>query len=262
MPSNVAGRTCRLFWCYECRSATRIISSPSSEVFCPRCSGRFLLEIDFPRPALSPEVISLPCIRFHPSRSQNAFDNLPRRRLPTPPIPTPPMERSIPPTVTTEDYFTGPNLNNLIEELTQNDRPGPPPAPPSTIAAMPTVLVSEAHLTDGSQCPVCKEEFELGEEAREMPCKHVYHSDCIVPWLSIHNSCPVCRFQLPGGRDGSRNQDGNVEREPNRPRWNPFALLRPRRDYGSGNDEGDDDLMVLRTFVLVSVCFAVVSFLI
>uniref|UniRef100_A0A2N9J6G8 RING-type E3 ubiquitin transferase n=1 Tax=Fagus sylvatica TaxID=28930 RepID=A0A2N9J6G8_FAGSY len=51
----------------------------------------------------------------------------------------------------------------------------------------------------------------LGAEAKQMPCKHKFHSDCILPWLELHSSCPVCRFQLPAdetkrdSEDGSRN---------------------------------------------------------
>ncbi|XP_074306057.1 E3 ubiquitin-protein ligase RZF1-like [Silene latifolia] len=76
-------------------------------------------------------------------------------------------------------------------------QPGPPPAPEEAIKALPTVKLSKAHVAKGSlHCPVCKEELEIGTEVRVLPRKHLYHSDCILPWLRLHNSCPVCRMKL------------------------------------------------------------------
>ena len=45
----------------------------------------------------------------------------------------------------------------------------------------------------------CREDLQVGEEVQIMPCNsnHVYHADCLAPWLKAHNSCPVCRFELP-----------------------------------------------------------------
>uniref|UniRef100_A0A803TJJ8 E3 ubiquitin-protein ligase RNF181 n=1 Tax=Anolis carolinensis TaxID=28377 RepID=A0A803TJJ8_ANOCA len=49
----------------------------------------------------------------------------------------------------------------------------------------------------GLKCPVCLLEFEEGEVARRMPCQHLFHSGCLLPWLGKTNSCPLCRHELP-----------------------------------------------------------------
>ncbi|KAL2896982.1 hypothetical protein RDABS01_038766 [Bienertia sinuspersici] len=46
-------------------------------------------------------------------------------------------------------------------------------------------------------CSICKEDFVVNEEIRKLGCNHLYHFDCITPWLQINNTCPVCRFELP-----------------------------------------------------------------
>ena len=45
-------------------------------------------------------------------------------------------------------------------------------------------------------CP-CRDELQVDERVRVMPCNHVYHPPCLAPWLAVHNSCPVCRHELP-----------------------------------------------------------------
>lgn len=108
--------------------------------------------------------------------------------------------RPLPPSVS--EFLLGSGFDRLLEQLSQIELNGVgrfehPPASKSAIEAMPTIEIGDGHISTHSHCAVCKEEFELGSEAREMPCKHIYHSDCILPWLSLRNSCPVCRHELP-----------------------------------------------------------------
>ncbi|XP_076892161.1 E3 ubiquitin-protein ligase RZF1-like [Bidens hawaiensis] len=113
------------------------------------------------------------------------------------------------------NYYAGNELNQLIEELTQNNLPGPPPAPDSAINALPNVKITQTHiLNDSESCAVCMEDFKVGGEAKELPCKHIFHSNCIVPWLRLHNSCPICRNELPVPTittDGSDSSDGGMD---------------------------------------------------
>ncbi|XP_051187481.1 E3 ubiquitin-protein ligase RING1-like [Lolium perenne] len=99
------------------------------------------------------------------------------------------------------DYFVGPGLEQLIEQLAENDpnRYGTPPAAKSALSTLPDVVVTDAMVAaaEGANCAVCREDFSPGEGAKQMPCNHIYHADCIIPWLELHNSCPVCRFELP-----------------------------------------------------------------
>lgn len=104
------------------------------------------------------------------------------------------------------EFLMGSGFDRLLEQLAQIEvtglgRPENPPASKAAIESLPTIEIGCCHVKSESHCAVCKEAFELGSEAREMPCKHIYHSDCILPWLSLRNSCPVCRHELPSERN-------------------------------------------------------------
>ncbi|XP_050224685.1 E3 ubiquitin-protein ligase RING1 [Mercurialis annua] len=150
------------------------------------------------------------------------------------------------------DYFIGPGLEQLIQQLAENDpnRHGTPPAAKSAIDGLPTIIVTDEVLnSEMNQCAVCKDEFEKGAEAKQMPCKHVYHNECILPWLELHNTCPVCRYELPtedgdnetragngaGDSQGSNAESGSGDNQTAERRFSislPWLFGR----HGSGND--------------------------
>ncbi|CAE5965848.1 unnamed protein product [Arabidopsis arenosa] len=75
---------------------------------------------------------------------------------------------------------------------------GNPPAAKSVIQDLPVVELTVEELNKGNiVCAVCKDEMVVEEKVRRLPCSHFYHGDCIMPWLGIRNTCPVCRYELP-----------------------------------------------------------------
>ncbi|XP_068639905.1 E3 ubiquitin-protein ligase CIP8 [Aristolochia californica] len=96
-----------------------------------------------------------------------------------------------------DDYLDAAGYEVLLQNMAENDggsRRGAPPAARSAVAVLPTVEIGEG---ENYVCAICKEGILVGEKGKKLPCEHVYHGDCIVPWLDARNSCPVCRFELP-----------------------------------------------------------------
>lgn len=96
----------------------------------------------------------------------------------------------------------GSGFERLLEQISQIEANGlgqseNPPASKAAVESMPMIEIGTSHVDAEAHCAVCKEMFEMGCEAREMPCKHIYHTECIVPWLTMRNSCPVCRHEMP-----------------------------------------------------------------
>lgn len=45
-------------------------------------------------------------------------------------------------------------------------------------------------------CPICSEDFVLGSEVLRMPCSHIFHDACVLPWLEMKQNCPICRAEI------------------------------------------------------------------
>nr|XP_043632007.1 probable E3 ubiquitin-protein ligase RHC2A [Erigeron canadensis] len=161
------------------------------------------------------------------------------------------------------EFLLGSGFDRLLDQLSQIEGNGlgridsNPPASKAAIEAMPTIEILENHVLIESYCAVCKEPFELGSEAKEMPCQHLYHSECILPWLALRNSCPVCRHELPTETVDSSNvnrahndtnsQSGNEEEAVGLTIWRlpggGFAVGR----FSGGRRGGERELPVVFT---------------
>jgi Ring finger domain len=86
---------------------------------------------------------------------------------------------------------------------------------PSLAPASPCGSVKEGEEDDDvPECAICLCPFEESErvcEANNASCRHVFHQECLEPWLLRHEHCPVCReayLRRPGrGTKGSKRRN-------------------------------------------------------
>ena len=50
---------------------------------------------------------------------------------------------------------------------------------------------------DGSTCSICLDTIQPSQVARELPCSHTFHRECIRTWVARRHNCPECRAPAP-----------------------------------------------------------------
>ena len=86
----------------------------------------------------------------------------------------------------------------------------------------------ENEMMEGTRCPICLMSFVGGERVGDLPCRHVFHVDCLKLWLRRKNQCPLCNFSgiaqackappegpMEAGAQESNEQIPEGEEEPN-----------------------------------------------
>lgn len=119
---------------------------------------------------------------------------------------------------------TGLNFNSLFEQeedrqfheilnrLMQSFQPqGPPPTSKSFLESLPSIKMDESLSIEHVRCPVCLLDWEVDEDVTQLPCKHVYHPDCIKTWLKQANTCCVCRHALPVDEEKEDSNQSSTE---------------------------------------------------
>ncbi|KAL8466795.1 hypothetical protein ACS0TY_035739 [Phlomoides rotata] len=96
------------------------------------------------------------------------------------------------------DYVDAAEYEALLQNLADSDggaRRGAPAAAKTAVEGLQNIVIEKEEET--MVCAICKDSVNVGEVAKNLPCGHGYHGECIIPWLVSRNSCPVCRFELP-----------------------------------------------------------------
>ena len=178
------------YYCYNCKKKFNKIFIENCSIECIYCHSQICEEI-----LSSYENDTLPPDKFTPFSTSNE---------PEPTIlrltdPNNPLVQLISELINSE--YENPEIENILNYVMNNDenKYGSPPAAKSEINKLKKYILSEEKLNKlgcENTCSVCKEDFVIGSKMMDLPCKHYFHEECLMPWLNQHDSCPICRFEL------------------------------------------------------------------
>ena len=178
------------YYCYNCKKKFNKIFIENCSIECIYCHSQICEEI-----LSSYENDTLPPDKFTPFSTSNE---------PEPTIlrltdPNNPLVQLISELINSE--YENQEIENILNYVMNNDenKYGSPPASKSEINKLKKYVLSEENLSKfgcENSCSVCKEDFVIGNKMMDLPCKHYFHEECLMPWLNQHDSCPICRFEL------------------------------------------------------------------
>ncbi|XP_068912254.1 E3 ubiquitin-protein ligase RNF115-like [Tenebrio molitor] len=170
VPNRENSRSTTFFW-HMCEG---IIQNSSRKESCRRCGNDFIQEVDdfpvvenrHPRPSVGTERPRASISR-HTTISTSSY---PRRY-------TAQQRRTIvPPPRIPSSSFSSSSDNSIVK----------------------MIKVNSEQRNANPRCSICWEDFTAEERVAELPCNHIYHEPCIVPWMQSNNNCPICRRVFPG----------------------------------------------------------------
>ncbi|CAI9301945.1 unnamed protein product [Lactuca saligna] len=91
------------------------------------------------------------------------------------------------------DYVDAAGYEALLQNLAESDSGGRRGAPPAGKLAIESLQTVDVNSTNMEICAICKDRVFNNEDkiAKQLGCGHMYHGDCIVPWLGSRNTCPL-----------------------------------------------------------------------
>ena len=97
--------------------------------------------------------------------------------------------------ISTHRIRDGENTNYIINQLINsgfipNDE---------LINSFPEREITQSNLESSNEqksCIICLNDFALSEKVITLPCLHIFHSNCIRPWLNSNDECPICKHNI------------------------------------------------------------------
>lgn len=207
-PPAYSMTTTKSYWCHLCRREFSKIYIEDSEVQCLICKSTLCEEIIEKSPSPS---------EFTPYNMNDSFDG----EYEEPEVITIPSPNSLVSLIANLMHleYDEEEIESIINNLMLNDpnKYGTPPASKTAIETLETYEINQENLElygIENTCPICKEELLIKQKAINMPCKHYYHTNCIIPWLTEHNSCPICRVELPTDDIDYENWKKSLQNQP------------------------------------------------
>jgi len=127
---------------------------------------------------------------------------------PSPPVPSPSSSPQVfifigtpplTPSSTTFPPMGSADIQSFMDYLFHAHQPHSIPTSNEYISSLPLLTISQSLLHSSPKCPICLDDFHEEEQALSLPCNHIFHpsDECVKTWLKTHNTCPVCRYELP-----------------------------------------------------------------
>ena len=98
-----------------------------------------------------------------------------------------------------------PQQNDILQTTFDEQKVENKPTCNTFVENLNELYVTKVDVENGLSCSICQDEFALNDKVLELPCepqRHYFHikndrCDGVLPWLSLNNTCPMCRYEFP-----------------------------------------------------------------
>lgn len=103
---------------------------------------------------------------------------------------------------------------NVVVHPPANAPPGPAPLDQFVSQELEGNEEQPIDLVDGDphvNCGICRRTINERDAQMTTPCGHIFHFQCLRPWMAGHATCPICRQNLNGPPPLSSDSDSDED---------------------------------------------------